>query len=241
MFYSEGSANRQLHSFTLKKTERLSLDEYLNRTLAEFRNRAQRGGDSSHVRERLSLLLALDQRDLALKSVKEFAGNFQNDWLDQLILCITSSRTNPRARENLEGWARKQNNFTGWIFAAYAFERIGDSEGMERCVTNALAHPPDDPDWVQWHARVRAMPICVALHNSQKYDTTIKLANALLEYKDAGTNLQAELEKVQSSAQAAIANGTPADPLSFADLMHPFEGIDLARLQDTPTTTPSNP
>lgn len=234
-FYSEGAKGRMLQRFSLDKSERLSPTEFVDRCMAEYHRRASDRGkfDDRDVRARLKLLLKHEQDQLAVDSVRDFAARYDHDWPDQLLVfLIDVRREGVAARQRLEAWAEKEQNFSRWLLAAYAYDHVGDMPAAERCVRRAVAFPPDDPSWLRTHARHRGAPMCIRLYEAGRYEACVMLCDSLLGYAGARKHLEPELKTIRDRARHA-AQSSEAPPVRLLqDPFDPFETVDVAVLCD---------
>lgn len=240
-FCSEGTANRLLHTFTLPASQQLDRQQFLDGALAEYHRRAQTHPDDRDVQSRIKLLIKHNQRGQAVNSTREFSSRYPDDWLDQLLrFRIDHSCATPGASAQLDGWAARQGGFSAWLLASYAYATAGEMDSAERAVMSALAAPPDDPSWVRTHARHRGVPMCRRLLEPSRYAACAKLAEALILYKGAGTNLGPELQAIHSSATRALAGETPLmPPAPLRNQFDPFEGIAIESLSAAAATVPA--
>ena len=232
-FYSEDVANKTLSTFSLPADRKLSKAAVIQNAMAEYRSRIGTDPNCTNVRDRLEWLLDLDEPALAVASIREFAAKDPRDWLDVMLAYVMDADRDPNAAARLEQWASGMNDYTAWIFAAEAYSRTNANDAAERCVKRAVASGPDDPSWVQTHARHRGAPMCRILYANGRYATCEQLCDALLKYKDAGQDLAGPLTAIRDAARAARAGQPPPNPatLQIPDEFDPFEKIDLNALK----------
>jgi hypothetical protein len=229
-FYTESRA-KPIYRFTLPKSEHIELSAFIDGAMAEYHRRAAEGPLDDDVRARLKFLLKHHQSELAIQSIDDFAARYPHDWLDQLLRFVTAAPGDKTASDRLEQWASAQNDYTNWLFAAFAYAAVGDADAADRCSAKAVRAKPDDAGWASTNARCRGAPMCLFLYQSGRYATCLSLCNALLEYQADGAYLAPELTAIRDAAQQASQHPDQRPVPVLKVTFDPFDKVDVQLLK----------
>jgi tetratricopeptide (TPR) repeat protein len=217
----------------MPKTEHVELAQFVDQAMAEYRRRAADDPDDAETRSRINFLLKHGQDRRAIESIHEFAAQYPHDWLDDVLAFVVDAPADPAASQRLDAWAGLENDFTSWLYAAYAHAEIGDWDGAERCVSKALESNVEDPRWGRYNARAKGLPLCLRLCRAGRFSACEKLCKALLKYSGTGSTFGPELKYIQDLAQRRVKPSTrpSEEPPGLLKGCDPFENLDLARLK----------
>jgi len=242
--YSETAESRELGRFTLTPADALSDEQFVDRVMVELDRRVTEAFDARGGRvhyesaslERCQVAVVLGEIARLRTAIRSTAQRDPQAWREALLVYVMDHTTDPQsAAARLRAWAESHGDFSAWLMAAYAFERVGEHEAAEEAVRQACRFPADDPRWVRLHARARGYALCQRLNDTARYETGAELCEHLLAYRGAGDHLADELRALRDACRA----GRPAGALSasqrddewFPDDFGPFAGIDVAALR----------
>lgn len=232
--YREESPDITLCSVELPKSEHVESAAMIDNAVAEYKRRTMsKKVNREVISSRLLFLLKHHQDQKAIDSIYEFAGLSSANYVDQILAFILDYPLNPDAAGRLLAWADTRNDFTSWIYVAYAYAAVNDWDSAEKYVLRALQKPIDDPEWTVYNARAKCLPLCVKLCRAGQFSTCEKLCNGLLKYSGAGTAYEKQLKYLSDAAKKGIRPpDKPEDEsLGLQQGCDPLEKIDMEKLK----------
>ena len=239
-FYSEDSQTRELGRFTLTPDDSLTEERFVDRTMAELDRRIVAGSDGASV-QRCKFAIKHKQIPRLQRAIRDTARQNSDAWRDVLLAYVIDFPTDPGgATARLRQWADLKGDFSAWLMAAYAFDKVGELDAAEEAVQQACKFPANDPPWASMHARARGYSMCRRLYLSGRYDACLALCENLLAYSGCGDYMASSIRAIRDACRSArTASPPPTHSAVETDTPHdfdPFAGIDISLLR-----TPGNP
>jgi hypothetical protein len=245
-FYSDSSPERELGRLALVSSDVLTEGQFVDRAMAEFDRRIAANDDSRIVGDN-DVYASVQRCKFAIKhrqiprlrhAIRETAQHNADAWRDVLLaFVIDFPADSGGAAERLRQWADAKSDFSAWLMAAYAFDKVGALDAAEDAVLRACKTPADDPPWTSRGARTRGYSMCRRLYVAGRFKTCVVLCDTLLAYQAAQNYGAGSLAALRDACHSAQARST-SQPLPAAETgtnpdFDPFAGIDINALQDT--------
>ena len=245
-FYSEDSQNRKLDRFIVTPDDRLTEEQFVARTMAELDRRIAAGHDA-HVSGSDDAFASVQRCKFAIKhkqiprlqqAIRDTARKNPDAWRDVLLAYVIDFPADPEgAAARLRQWANSKGDFSAWLMAAYAFDKVGELDAAEEAVQQACKFPANDPPWASMHARARGYSMCRRLYLSGRCESCLALCENLLAYGGCGDYMANSIREIRDACRSARTTSAPAttsavengDPHDF----DPFAGIDISSLRAT--------
>ena len=245
-FYSEDSQTRELGRFTLTPDDSLTEERFVDRTMAELDRRIADGHDSrvsgsddafASV-QRCKFAIKHEQIPRLQRAIRDTARQNSDAWRDVLLAYVIDFPTDPGgATARLRQWADLKGDFSAWLMAAYAFDKVGELDAAEEAVQRACKFPANDPPWASMHARARGYSMCRRLFLTTRYESCVALCENLLAYSGCGDYMADSIRVIRDACHSARTATAPAtSSLVETDTPHdfdPFAGIDISLLRAT--------
>ncbi|MCH7872687.1 MAG: hypothetical protein IID33_13405 [Planctomycetes bacterium] len=247
-FYSQRSQTRELGRFALTPDDSLTEEQFVDRTMAELDRRIA-GGHDSRIGGDDDAFASVQRCKFAIKhkqiprlqrAIRDTARQNPDAWRDVLFAYVIDFPTDPEgAAARLRQWADSKDDFSAWLMAAYAFDKVGELDAAEEAVQRACKFPANDPPWASMHARARAYSMCSRLYLAGRYESCVALCENLLEYNGGGDYMADSIRAIRDACHSARTTSKPASSTvvetDTAYDFDPFAGIEISLMRATGT------
>lgn len=244
--YSEDRQNRELARFTLTPDDGLTEEQFVARTMTELDRRIAAGHDA-HVAGSDDAFASVQRCKFAIKhqqiprlqqAIRDSARQNPDAWRDVLFAYVIDLPADPEgAAARLRQWANSKGDFSAWLMAAYAFDKVGELDAAEEAVQQACKFPANDPPWASMHARARGYAMCRRLYLSGRCESCLALCENLLAYRGCRDYMADAIRAIRDACHSTRTTSAPATTSVIENGIpydyDPFAGIDIRLLRAT--------